>query len=71
MKQLIECTHCNGYGSSFKDPGDERCSQCGGTGLKVDQDAFFDEQAKQGMEEVRAERINDRVISGFYFGGSK
>jgi DnaJ-class molecular chaperone len=63
---MIECSHCNGYGSSFKDPGDERCSQCGGTGLKVDQDLFLDEQEKQGMEEVRAEAINDRIMSGFY-----
>jgi hypothetical protein len=31
---MIECTHCNGFGSSFKDPGDGRCSKCGGTGLK-------------------------------------
>ena len=28
-----ECDHCNGYGSSFKDEGDERCSKCGGAGL--------------------------------------
>lgn len=111
---MIECSHCNGFGSSFKDPGDERCSKCGGTGLKpepacyvaapkigctcckgdgtlildtyegpkrltcsscegsglkVDADAILVDQAKQGMEEVRAERINDRVMSGFYYGG--
>ena len=83
---MIECSHCNGFGSSFKDPGDERCSKCGGTGLKpepacyvaapkltkeADKDLLLDEQAKQGMEEVRAERVNDRVISGFYYGGSE
>ena len=28
------CKHCNGYGSSLKDPiGVDRCSVCGGTGL--------------------------------------
>jgi len=33
------CDHCNGYGSSLKDPvGQNTCSKCGGTGLlkKVD-----------------------------------
>jgi DnaJ-class molecular chaperone len=29
-----ECPHCNGYGSSLKDPeGVDRCTQCGGSGL--------------------------------------
>jgi DnaJ-class molecular chaperone len=29
-----ECGHCNGYGSSLKDPdGVDRCSQCGGSGV--------------------------------------
>jgi DnaJ-class molecular chaperone len=27
------CSWCNGYGSSFKDGGEGRCSRCGGTGL--------------------------------------
>jgi len=63
------CTHCNGFGSSLKDPGDSRCWGCGGTGLKEDQD-LLDEQAEQGAEEVRAERINDRVMSG-YWGGQQ
>ena len=31
------CTHCNGFGSSLLDKGDTRCTQCGGTGLRVDQ----------------------------------
>ena len=35
MTDKIECTHCNGYGSSWKDVGDERCSQCGGSGLRT------------------------------------
>lgn len=31
---LIECSHCNGYGSSLKDPiGVDRCTKCGGSGL--------------------------------------
>jgi DnaJ-class molecular chaperone len=31
---LKECPHCNGYGSSLKDPeGVDRCSVCGGNGL--------------------------------------
>lgn len=30
----IECPHCNGFGSSFKDPEDINvCTQCHGTGL--------------------------------------
>ena len=29
-----ECDHCNGYGSSLKDPfGQNFCSKCGGVGL--------------------------------------
>lgn len=29
-----ECSHCNGYGSSLKDPADvNKCSKCGGSGL--------------------------------------
>ena len=28
------CTHCNGYGSSLKDPlGVDTCTRCGGSGL--------------------------------------
>jgi DnaJ-class molecular chaperone len=31
---LMECPHCNGYGSSLKDPdGVDRCTMCGGAGL--------------------------------------
>ena len=31
---LEMCSHCNGYGSSLKDPeGVDRCTRCGGTGL--------------------------------------
>mgnify|MGYP003153542545 CR=1 FL=1 len=36
MTGKIECGHCNGYGSSWNDEGDVRCSQCGGTGLVTD-----------------------------------
>ena len=35
------CDHCNGYGSSLKDPdGVDRCTKCGGVGLqkKADED---------------------------------
>ena len=34
------CPHCNGYGSSLKDPqGVNRCSLCGGLGLvKIEKD---------------------------------
>jgi DnaJ-class molecular chaperone len=29
-----ECHHCNGYGSSLKDPeGVDRCTRCGGEGI--------------------------------------
>ena len=29
-----QCDHCNGYGSSLKDPrGVDRCTKCGGVGL--------------------------------------
>jgi len=37
MTDKIECTHCNGYGSSWNDKGDSRCSQCNGSGLRKDQ----------------------------------
>jgi hypothetical protein len=31
---LQQCPHCNGYGSSFKDPEDvNKCSFCGGSGV--------------------------------------
>jgi len=31
------CSHCNGYGSSLKDPeGVDLCTVCGGTGLVKD-----------------------------------
>jgi DnaJ-class molecular chaperone len=29
---LIECPHCNGYGSSLKEEAD-RCTRCGGSGV--------------------------------------
>jgi hypothetical protein len=29
---LMECTHCNGYGSSLKEEA-ERCTECDGTGI--------------------------------------
>ena len=29
---LVECPHCNGYGSSLKEKAD-RCTVCGGSGL--------------------------------------
>jgi len=35
------CDHCNGYGSSLKDPdGVDRCTKCGGKGFqkKTDND---------------------------------
>ena len=32
-----ECKHCNGYGSSMKDPeGVDTCTKCGGSGLVKD-----------------------------------
>lgn len=34
LKKYKICKHCNGYGSSFKDPvGVNVCSKCGGKGL--------------------------------------
>lgn len=31
---MKECPHCNGYGSSLKDPpGVDRCTECHGQGL--------------------------------------
>ena len=32
------CSHCNGYGSSFQDTGDTRCTKCGGHGLTKKED---------------------------------
>jgi DnaJ-class molecular chaperone len=30
----MKCPHCNGYGSSLKDPeGVNRCTKCSGSGL--------------------------------------
>ena len=30
----VQCEHCNGYGSSFKDPvGVNQCTRCNGLGL--------------------------------------
>ena len=42
-----QCTHCNGYGSSLKDPdGVDRCSRCGGLGLlKMEKDKEFERGA--------------------------
>ena len=42
-----QCPHCNGYGSSLKDPeGVNRCSWCGGTGLmKKENDKKFERGA--------------------------
>lgn len=36
---LAECPHCNGYGSSLNEK-DDRCTQCGGTGLLTKEDAL-------------------------------
>jgi len=34
-KELKMCGHCNGFGSSLKDPiGVDRCTVCGGSGLE-------------------------------------
>lgn len=34
-----ECNHCNGYGSSLKDPeGVNICTKCGGSGLMKKED---------------------------------
>jgi len=29
---LVQCDHCNGYGSSFKESSD-KCTKCDGSGL--------------------------------------
>lgn len=35
--RLVVCPHCNGYGSSFKDPPNvNKCSFCGGNGVVPD-----------------------------------
>jgi len=35
--RIVQCPHCNGYGSSFKDPKDvNKCTLCGGGGLVPD-----------------------------------
>ena len=34
-----QCDHCNGYGSSMKDPfGVDKCTKCGGSGLEKKKD---------------------------------
>ena len=38
-----ECKHCNGYGSSLKDPeGVDVCTICGGSGLVKKQESEDD-----------------------------
>ena len=39
------CHHCNGYGSSLKEPGD-RCSVCGGSGVVEKHNKLFEEVEK-------------------------
>lgn len=48
------CQHCNGYGSSLKEPGD-RCTRCGGTGLVAETDRA--EQQLSGLEPGRLGRV--------------
>ena len=39
IPKIDECDHCNGYGSSLKDPeGTNTCSKCGGKGLVTQND---------------------------------
>ena len=45
---LVECPHCNGYGSSLKEEA-ERCTFCGGTGLVLKEKALtYKEPQKRG-----------------------
>ena len=39
------CHHCNGYGSSLKEPG-ARCSMCGGSGVVEKHNKLFEEVEK-------------------------
>ena len=64
------CTSCHGFpfAVATRTPDCDRCWRCGGTGLR-EEEVLLEQEAEFSEEEVNAERINDRVISGFYFGG--
>ena len=73
MTDEIGCTRCKGGGTLRLNTWEGgrllTCYECEGSGLKVDQDVLWEQENKQGMAEVEAERINDLVVSGFYYGG--
>jgi len=52
----VQCSHCNGYGSSFKDPeGVRQCPVCHGIGLvKKVQKSSLDDLFKSVMEKENA-----------------
>ena len=54
-----ECDHCSGYGSSWSDPGDGRCSRCGGSGL-----AAVITPAKMSYEDGRYQAWSDACGGG-------
>lgn len=50
-----ECAHCNGHGSSFKDPvGVDTCTRCGGSGL-VKEDIDAEDHQPAGLPDPGAQ----------------
>jgi len=48
---LVMCPHCNGYGSSLKDPeGVNTCTECGGQGLMTKEQAEAYKQSHTTQE---------------------
>jgi DnaJ-class molecular chaperone len=64
--EVAECTHCNGYGSSFKDPvGVNRCSSCSGSGVMPKADRPYvceDCGGTYAKNEIRNYKYEPKII---------
>lgn len=75
MTSENQCTHCNGYGSSMKDPeGVDTCTKCHGSGIEDWRDKYIKAQLDGGWGVVvkgsviaRFERIQDARVSVTFF----
>jgi hypothetical protein len=71
----VECPHCSGYGSSFKESAD-RCTKCGGEGLVTRQEAqrIVDQAKARGSKAMKARSLSQigweicRIWKKPYFG---
>ena len=49
-----QCDHCNGYGSSLKDPvGQDKCTCCEGSGLKTEMQSLATDHGDARKSEIR------------------